>query len=85
MSIYVYLLQQKGCKFFIDLVGLKVNSLMLMPFWFLLGRIAALIELLLTQILKNKFVFSYAGFTLTVFPYIVMIGQIFGYSPLHLF
>jgi len=56
-----------------------------MPFWFLLGRFGSLFEQMLTQGIKNKYVLSYFGSTFTLFPYIVMVGQIFGHSPLSWF
>ncbi len=82
MSIYVYLLQQKGCIFLFNSVGLKNDHVLLMPLWFLIARVVSLIESLLNQALKGKCKFSYFGTTLTLAPYFVMIGNIFGYSPL---
>jgi uncharacterized membrane protein YjjP (DUF1212 family) len=66
-------------------VGLKVNSLLLFPSWFFLGRLGSLLEELLTTLTKNRFLFSYFGFTMTLVPLFFMIGQIFGYSPLKWF
>jgi hypothetical protein len=85
MSIYVYLLQQKGCNCLFILVGLKNDHVLIMPIWFLIGRLASLVESVLTQLLKGRFVFFVFGTTLTLAPYFVMIGNIFGYSPLSWF
>lgn len=85
MSIYVYLLQQKGCIFLFIKVGLKNDHVLLMPLWFLIARVGSLVESLFSQLLKGMFKFSYFGTTLTLAPYFVMIGNIFGYSPLSWF
>lgn len=85
MCIYLYLLQNKGRMLLFILAGLSANSLVSMPFLFLVGRIFSFFEQFLTQLVKNKYTFSYIGFTLTFFPCSVMIGQIFGYSLLKLF
>ena len=83
--IYVYLLQKNGGNYCSISAGLNTNTLLLMPSWFLLGRAGSFVEQILTGLTKNRLIFSFFGFTLTFFPYIAMIGQIFGYSPLKWF
>ena len=71
----------KDVCIFLMSVGLKRKHFLILPFWFLLGRIFVFIELLLTELTKYKIRFSYIGWTLTVVPYIFMIGQTLGRSP----
>ncbi len=58
--------------------------ILVLPFWFLLGRVVTFVELLLNSV--QSFVkFTMLGWTLSIMPFLFMFAQIAGYPLLKYF